>query len=249
LPPLIIAHRGDSAHRPENTLASFASALEVGARLVELDVRLTRDGTPVILHDATLDRTTTGTGPVREHTLSEVRAVSAGYPQLFASAFASERIPTLAEGLGLLRGRAKVMIEIKEESSGSDPEDGVEARTLAEVRRAGMVGEVAFLSFEARALERLREQAPEIPRGHLFYRASPDAIVQGARRVGCDIVMPEKGMLTDDLRARVTAAGLKLGTWVVDDPEELHALARFDLYGVASNRPGVLIEALADHPA
>ncbi len=249
MPPLIIAHRGDSAHRPENTLASFASALEVGARLVELDVRLTRDGTPVILHDATLDRTTTGTGPVREHTLSEVRAVSAGYPQLFASAFASERIPTLAEGLGLLRGRAKVMIEIKEESSGSDPEDGVEARTLAEVRRAGMVGEVAFLSFEARALERLREQAPEIPRGHLFYRASPDAIVQGARRVGCDIVMPEKGMLTDDLRARVTAAGLKLGTWVVDDPEELHALARFDLYGVASNRPGVLIEALADHPA
>jgi glycerophosphoryl diester phosphodiesterase len=249
VPPLIIAHRGDSAHRPENTLVSFASALEVGARLVELDVRLTRDGIPVILHDPTLDRTTTGTGPVREHTLSEVRAVSAGYPELFASAYASERVPTLAEGLGLLRGRARVMIEIKEEFVGTDPGDGVEARTVAEVRRAGMVGEVAFLSFEAGALVRLRDQAPEIPRGHLFYRASPDAVVQGARQVGCDIVMPEKGMLTDELRVRVVAAGLKLATWVVDDPEELLALARFDLYGVASNRPGVLIEALADPPA
>ena len=112
-----------------------------------------------------------------------------------------------------------------------------------------MVGEVAFLSFQAGALLRLRDQAPEIPRGHLFYGAAPDAVVQGARQVGCDIVMPEKGMLTDELRARVAAAGLKLATWVVDDPEELRALARFDLYGVGSNRPGVLIEALADPPA
>lgn len=249
MPLLVIAHRGDSAHRPENTLASFASALEVGARLVELDVRLTRDGTPVIIHDATLDRTTTGTGPVREHTLSEVRAVSAGYPELFASAYASERVPTLAEALGFLRGRAKVMIEIKEEPGGPPGGDAVEACTVAEVRKAGMVGEVAFLSFDPRALVRFREQAPEIPRGHLFYRASPDEVVQGARQVGSDIVMPEKGMLTDELRARVAAAGLKLATWVVDDPEELVALARFDLYGVASNRPGVLIDSLADPPA
>lgn len=249
MPLLVIAHRGDSAHRPENTLASFSSALEVGARLVELDVRLTRDGMPVIIHDATLDRTTTGKGPVSEHTSSEVRAVSAGYPEIFGSAYASERVPTLAEALGFLRGRAKVMIEIKREPRGPEDGDGVEERTVAEVRKAGMVGEVAFLSFDPRALVRFRELAPEIPRGHLFHGASPDAVLEGARLVGCDIVMPEKGMLTEQLRARVAAAGLKLGTWVVDNPEELVALARFDLYGVASNRPGVLIEALADHPA
>ena len=81
--PLVIAHRGDSAHRPENTLASFASALEVGAELVEFDVQLTRDGHVVVIHDPTLDRTTTGRGDVRDLTLAEVRAVSAGYPSRF----------------------------------------------------------------------------------------------------------------------------------------------------------------------
>ena len=98
-PPLVIAHRGDSAHRPENTLASFAGALEVGAELVELDVQLTADGHVIVLHDPTLDRTTTGRGDVRRMTLAEVRAVSAGYPDRFGSAYAGERVPTLGEAL------------------------------------------------------------------------------------------------------------------------------------------------------
>jgi len=91
--PLVIAHRGDSAHRPENTLASFASALEVGADLVEFDVQLTRDGAVVILHDAALERTTTGRGDVRQLTLAEVRVVSAGYPSRFGPAYAGSASP------------------------------------------------------------------------------------------------------------------------------------------------------------
>ena len=80
---LLIAHRGDSAHRPENTLSSFLRALEVGADNVELDVQLTRDGRLVVIHDATLDRTTTGQGPVASHGFEEIRALSAGYPAQF----------------------------------------------------------------------------------------------------------------------------------------------------------------------
>lgn len=247
--PLVIAHRGDSAHRPENTLASFASALEVGAELVEFDLHLTRDRHPVVLHDAALDRTTSGQGPVRERTLAEVRTLSAGYPARFGAAYAGERVPTLVEALAFLRGRAKVMIEIKAEAVEDDDEDGIEARTIAEVRKAGMVGDVAFLSFERRALRRCRDHAPEIPRGHLFYRADTAEVIRGACEVACDIVMPEKGMLSDELRALVAEAGLKLATWVVDEPEELLALARFGLYGVGTNRPGVLIEALSDSGA
>jgi glycerophosphoryl diester phosphodiesterase len=243
-PPLVIAHRGDSAHRPENTLASFASALELGVELVELDVQLTKDGEVVVIHDPTLDRTTNGRGPVREQTLREIRGLSAGYPARFGATFAGERVPTLAEALGLLRGRARVLVEIKKESVTDAEADGVEALTIGEVRKAEMAGNTAFLSFARRALERCRDQAPEIARGHLFYRATPDEVLEGARAVASDLVMPEKRMLSDVLRDRVRAAGLKLGTWVVDEPEELQVLARFELFGVASNRPGVLMEAL-----
>jgi glycerophosphoryl diester phosphodiesterase len=247
----VIAHRGDSANRPENTLASFAAALELGAELVELDVQLTRDGQVVVIHDATLERTTSGRGRVVEMTLAEVRAVSAGYPTQFGSAFTGERVPTLAEALALLRGRARVLIELKSDSIVAGRDDGLEPRTLAEVRKADMVREVAFLSVDTPVLVRCREQAPEIVRGHLFYRATPAQVLEGARAAGCDLVMPEKAVLDDEMHRQVRKAGLKLGTWVVDDPEELFALQRYELYGVASNRPGLLLEALAEraHPA
>jgi glycerophosphoryl diester phosphodiesterase len=245
--PLVIAHRGDSAHRPENTLASFASALELGAELVELDVQLTRDGHVVVIHDPTLDRTTTGRGPVRESTLAEIRALSAGYPEKFGSVFAGERVPTLAEVLHLLRGRAKALVEIKHEAvSERDDDGGLEARAVAETRKTAEPQGVAFLSFARRALVRCRRLAPEIPRGHLFYRASPEEVLAGAREAETDLVMPQKGMLSADLVARLQAAGLKVATWVVDEPDELKALLPYGLFGVGSNRPGVLLEALAE---
>jgi glycerophosphoryl diester phosphodiesterase len=245
-PPLVIAHRGDSAHRPENTLASFAGALEVGAELVELDVQLTGDGHAIVLHDPTLDRTTTGRGDVRRMTLAEVRAVSAGYPDRFGNAYAGERVPTFVETLGLLRGRARILVEIKTESVTDDAEGGVEARVAEEVRRAGMAEDAALISFDHRAVLRLKALAPEITRGRLFGRTTVDEVLAHAREAGCGLVMPHKSQLTETLVERVHAAGLKLATWVVDEPEELKRLARFGLYGVGSNRPGVLLEAIAD---
>ena len=133
--PLVIAHRGDSAHRPENTLASFASALEIGAAYAEFDVHLTRDGEVVVIHDATLDRTTNGHGAVRGLTLAEIRRFSAGYPGRFGSTYAGERVPTLGEVLGLLRDRALAMIEIKPAAVTDDAEGGIEAHVVEEMKR------------------------------------------------------------------------------------------------------------------
>ena len=246
MPPLIIAHRGDSAHVPENTLASFAAALEVGADLVEFDVQLTKDRQVVVIHDATVDRTTTGKGRVRDLTLAEIRAFSAGYPSRFGEAHRGERVPTLAKTLGLLKDRARVMVEIKPDAVTDDAEGGIEARAIGEVRKAGMEKDAALLSFSRRALLRCRKMAPEIARGHLFQKAEPGEVLAGAREVASELVMPEKRMLTDELRDRGREAGLKLATWVVDDPEELRRLARFDLYGVASNRPGVMLDAIRE---
>jgi glycerophosphoryl diester phosphodiesterase len=245
-PPLVIAHRGDSAHRPENTLASFAGALEVGAVLVELDVQLTADGHVVVLHDPTLDRTTSGRGDVRGKTLAEVRAVSAGYPDRFGTAFAGERVPLLSEALALLRERARVLVEIKTESVTEDVDGGIEARVAEEVRRGGMADRVALISFDHRAIVRLASLAPELTRGRLFGHTAPDEVLAAARDAACELVMPHKSQVTDALAERVHDAGLKLATWVVDEPEELRQLARFGLYGVGSNRPGVLIDAIAD---
>jgi glycerophosphoryl diester phosphodiesterase len=242
MPPLIIAHRGDSAHRPENTLASFASALEVGADIVELDVQLTKDGAVAVIHDPTVDRTTSGSGRVAELTLQQLRALSAGYPSRFGSTYAGERVPTLPEVLAFLKGRARALIEIKREAVSDDAAGGIEALTVEAVRRAEMTGDVALISFESRALLRCRELGPEIKRGHLFHRGTPAEVVAGARAVECDLVMPEKGMLSDELMRMAREARLNVSTWVIDDPAELRALLRYDLFAIGTNRPGVLLE-------
>ena len=141
-----------------------------------------------MIHDATLDRTTNGRGAVRRLTLAEIRRFSAGYPTRFGSAYAGERVPTLAEALGLLRDRARAMIEIKPEAVTDDAEGGIEAHVVEEVRKARMEKEIALISFERRALVRCRTLAPEILRGHLFERGKAgDMLAGGARgRLGAD---------------------------------------------------------------
>jgi glycerophosphoryl diester phosphodiesterase len=244
LTPLVIAHRGDSARRPENTMASFASALEVGAEILEFDVQITRDRNVVVIHDPTVERTTNGTGRVQDMTLAELRALSAGYPARFGDTYRGEKVPTLAEVLGLLRDRAIGMIEIKYDSVTDDAEGGIEAHTVAEVRKAGMEKQVALVSFSRVALVRCREIAPAIIRGHLFVKGEVGEMLAGAREVASTLVMPEKGILSVELRDRAREAGVKVATWVIDDPEELAALAHLDLYGIGSNRPAEMMEAL-----
>jgi len=246
MPPLIIAHRGDSAHRPENTLASFASAIELGAEFVEFDVQLSRDGHVMVIHDPRVDRTCDGQGAVRELALGDLRRLSAGYAERFGDTYKGERIPTLAEVLALLRGRARAMIEVKPEAVTADAEGGVEALTVAEVRKARMEKDSAIISFSRTALHRCRALGPEIARGHLFHEGAPGDQIAGAREVGSEIVMPHKSLLSPELRDLGREAGIRIATWVVDEPAELQALAYLDLYGVGSNRPGVLLEALSD---
>jgi glycerophosphoryl diester phosphodiesterase len=137
-------------------------------------------------------------------------------------------------------------VEIKAESVTDDTDGGIEARVVEEVRRAGMTDQVALISFDHRAIVRLASLAPEMTRGRLFGRTNPDEVLAAARDASCELVMPHKGQLTETLVERVHAAGLKIATWVVDEPKELKQLARFGLYGVGSNRPGVLLEAIAD---
>jgi glycerophosphoryl diester phosphodiesterase len=246
MPPYVIAHRGDSDVRPENTLSSFSSALQAGAEVVECDVQLTKDGHVVVMHDAAVDRTTNGSGRLADLTLAEVRKLSAGYPQRFGKKFTGERVPTLVELLAFLRERARILIEIKPDSVTDDEEGGIEARTIAEVRKAQMEKDVALISFSRRALLRCRDQAPEITRGHLFHRGEAGEMLTGAREVASDLVMPSVELLSEELRDRAREAGIKVATWVVDSVDLLRDVARFDLYGVATNKPSLILDAVRE---
>jgi glycerophosphoryl diester phosphodiesterase len=190
------------------------------------------------------NRTTDGNGSVRDMTLAEVKKLDASFPSKFDSQFKGERIPTLREALELLRGKKKVLVEIKRESVTTDEDDGVEAKVVAEIQRLRMEEEVAIISFERRDLLRCKKLAPAVRRGSIFYREEIPLMLAATQEVESELLLPEKGTLTPALFEQAEQAGVKVATWVVDEASELRALAHFDLYAVGSNRPGALLDAL-----
>lgn len=163
---MVAAHRGDSAHFPENTMAAFRAAIEVGVDMIETDVRLTNDGVPVLMHDKTVDRTTDGTDDVKDMTFAELRALNAGTEEL------PQQIPTLSELLELLQGTGVTLnLEIKEYH-----EEGNEARSrecvdkcVALIERYDMEEMMLFNSFDAPVLEYIDRAYPVRFRLHGFY--------------------------------------------------------------------------------
>ena len=167
----IIAHRGYSARAPENTLAAVQKAIEAGADAVEWDVHVAACGTTVVIHDETLERTTDGSGAVRARTLEQLRGLDAG--RWFGSAFAGERIPTLAEALEHTRERVRrVYTEIK-----ADPEPDEVDRILDVVRGAGRIDDNVFISFDWAALDRIAERDDH---AHVGYITDELELVAGA---------------------------------------------------------------------
>ncbi|HEY9089295.1 MAG TPA: glycerophosphodiester phosphodiesterase family protein, partial [Anaerolineaceae bacterium] len=153
--PLVLAHRGASAFAPENTLAAFRRAVELGAHGVELDAKLSADGHIVVIHDQTVDRTTNGSGKVRQKTLAELRELDAG--SKFRPAFAGETIPTLEEVLESVGRQCLVDVELTNYASPFDP---LPERAAALVRRMGLQAQVIFTSFFPGNLARARRVLP-----------------------------------------------------------------------------------------
>ena len=156
---VIVAHRGASAERPENTLAAFERAIEIGADAAECDVRLTADGAAVVLHDATVDRTTDGAGVVASMSAAEVRRLSAG----------DGPVPMLADVLACLSGRIGAVVELKDLPGEPGHREGspVVDATLAAIDDTGFAGPLILISFDPGALARALELRPVLPRGLL----------------------------------------------------------------------------------
>ena len=164
--PLVIAHRGDSAAAPENTLAAFTAAIDAGADGIELDVHPTRDGALAVHHDYYLDRTTDGAGLVSDHTLAELRALDAG--AWFDERFVGERIPTLEEVLSLAAGRVRLEIELKGATL------SFLERVLDAIRAADAVGSVELTTGHRPLLWHMHSREPRIPTGMFFSEPWPD---------------------------------------------------------------------------
>ena len=247
---LVIAHRGNSSAAPENTFTSFDSAIEAGVTLLECDVQMTADGHIVVIHDPTLDRTSDRTGDVRSLTLAEIKAADVSHPKNFGARFSPQRAATLGELLAYLKGRARVMLEIKKESSRADS-DEFERRIAAEIVKSGfhvspdMETDIALLSFATPILERMAGILPDAPRGHLFYRDPEEQMFAAAEKVKASFVMPEKGHLSPGLLERAKQRGLGVATWVCDDPAEFKELSRLGLLGIGSNRPTEMLDPVA----
>jgi glycerophosphoryl diester phosphodiesterase len=237
---LVVAHRGASALEPENTLVSFESALRAGADVIELDVRLTADGVPVVLHDADVAATTEGTGFVHELTLGQVKALDAGGPGA-----ARQEIPTLAEALDLVADHdGAANLEIKNlpgEPAFDSPREAVLQAAVDVVRHSRFSGPVLVSSFNWLTIERCRELAPGALTGFLTIAAVDAwAALVYVRHHGHDFVLPQTPAVLSAGEAFVQEAhqtGIRVGTWVADDEDLLAELFGWGVDAVASNDP------------
>jgi glycerophosphoryl diester phosphodiesterase len=160
--PVIFAHRGASAHAPENTLAAFELALAQHADAIELDVKLSSDGQAVVIHDATLERTTGHPGRVRDLSLQELRALDAG--SFFSEKYAGEKIPTLAEVFEAVGKRTLINVEL---TNYTTPRDHLVEVVCQLIKKMGIQEHILFSSFLPLNLSKARAYLPEVPRGLL----------------------------------------------------------------------------------
>jgi glycerophosphoryl diester phosphodiesterase len=239
--PLVLAHRGASAYAPENTLAAFKLAIEMGADGVELDVTLTQDGIPIVIHDDTVDRTTNGgKGTVKDLTLAQIQQLDASYK---FDKYRGEKIPTLAQVLQAIAKTHVVNIELK---STTLKTDGIEAATLAVIEETGTANNVIISSFNPFALQRMYALDPKLPRGLLYAPNLPLYLRRAWLRplAHTTAMHPECSMIDAKYIAWAKSKGLKVNTWTTDDPAEMKRLLNLGVDAIMTNKPDVLRQVI-----
>lgn len=231
--PLVIAHRGASAAAPENTIAAFERALADGADAIELDVHLSRDDHPVVIHDGTLERTTNGSGPVRAHSMRELKRLDAG--AWHGPAFAGQRLQTLQEVLERFRGRTRFWIELK---GGSDLYPDIEERIVGLLEVYDVIDTALVQSFDRAALTRLRAFSRELSLGAMLARAPLDL----ARDVppAASAVCPSVEILGALEREAIRRSGRQCHVWTVNEPALVDRLVEWSVDGIITDRPDLL---------
>lgn len=219
-------------------MASFRKGLELGADFVECDVHLSKDGRCVVLHDASVERTTDGRGLVRKLSFAELKKLDAG--SWFSEKFRGEKIPLLDELLAWARRRKTrlgkplgVVVEIK-----NDPVRyrGIERKVLESVRKSKMEGRVVIISFDHAAVRRFKRLKPSIPAGILYSEPLPRG-AERAVRFKADALMPRRTLVTRGLVEQARENGLKVATWTVNETGEMRRILGCGVHAVTTNFP------------
>jgi glycerophosphoryl diester phosphodiesterase len=220
--PLVISHAACGGHAPENTLAGIRAALDFGVDAIEVDVRASAEGVPILMHDPTVDRSTSGSGAVAELSLEQLRFLDAG----------GEPVPTLTEVLDSTLGRALLVIEIKQ--------PGIEEQIAAVVRDRDAIDDVMVWSFVPQALESMRRIEPRIPGALLVSTESlprwPE-MRELALRAGLQGVSVFFAGIDERLARECQRSGLALYAWTVDSKKESARLIELGIDGICTNLP------------
>lgn len=230
--PWVIAHRTTMGHAPENTLQGLRLAAELGADAVEIDVQLTADGVPVLLHDTTLDRTTDATGPLLARSADQLRSVNAG----------GEPIPTLRQVLHELDSRLTLVVECKA-APGQDAHRLAQA-VLADLRAVPPARAPWLWSFDPALLHALATLPHPYPLAHLCRTPDPQILAR-ARAWRLAAVSLHESAADTDLIDTIRARGHTTFVWTANDPARLRALAALPLAGIVTDFPGRCRAALA----
>ncbi|SFE80311.1 glycerophosphodiester phosphodiesterase [Alteribacillus iranensis] len=244
-----VAHRGASGYAPENTMAAFEKSVDMKAEMLELDVQMSKDGELVVIHDTSVDRTTNGTGAVKDMTYEELLQLDAG--SYFNEAFAGEKIPTLGEVLDEYRGKIGILIEIKSPSL----YPGIEQKIADELVDRNMHkpnnNKIIVQSFDHDSVMTFHSLLPSIPVGVLV-GYSPNGIsnVQlAAFSSYADYVNPNLSMIDSDLVQRIHNQGMETYPWTVRDELSADFLLNVGVDGIITDYPDYVDPHLPDQAA
>ena len=238
---LNFAHRGASHDAPENTLAAFRLAREMGADGVELDVQTSKNGEAVVIHNFTVDATTNGRGAVKDKTLAELKELDAGF--WFDARFAGQRIPTLQEVIVEVGHQLLLNIELKTRVFGST---GLIAEVVRLIEDHNLVHRAIVSSFNPLALRRVKRLNRHINTGLIYFFDLPAHPIRALFLflTDPDALNPEKHLVTRKYMSWSKERGYRVNAWTVDEPAEMKRLISLGVDGIITNRPDVLREIL-----
>lgn len=229
---LNIAHRGFSSCFPENTMLAFCEAERAGCDGIELDVHLTRDGVPVIIHDENIRRTTDGDGLVSSFSFTELRAFNASAS--WNGKYPFQSIPSLEEYFQWVKGTGLITnIELK---NGVIDYPDLEKKVIGLIRRYGLEERILFSSFNHISMQRCKQLAPAIPCGLLYscWIVNPGAYAAG---LGVECVHPRFLSLTDETIAEIHRHHIRINAWTINEEDDIRRLAGQGIDGFITNFP------------